>query len=263
MPLDIPKPTRFVQAGYKPVDGGFDKKEDEKQETSRERAARHRQERREELTYDETDEARWARNRERVSAERKLLNINEIFEFISKDAKVKEFINNPTGKCFNAAKRIGQRIRDKLGVDESDIKYRLILMTKPGMTRWDINVNNNENHMLCVLHNEGNKYILDPTIIQFYNIDSPFYGTEADWLKAIKPAWNGVVIKKAIQYIDYENYRSADNASVAYRMYFDGMKKDGGIFINVPQWYEEFNEKLTTKKKKSKFLSCFNSKVKD
>ncbi|GEK15843.1 hypothetical protein [Aliivibrio fischeri] len=67
MPLDILKPTRFIQAGYSPVDGGFDKKE--KQETSRERAARHSQERRDELTFTESDEQRWRKNRERVIAE--------------------------------------------------------------------------------------------------------------------------------------------------------------------------------------------------
>jgi len=72
MPINIPKPTRYVNAFYKPVEGGFEKKENEKQETSRERAVRHRQERREELKYDASDEARWARNRERVLAERQL-----------------------------------------------------------------------------------------------------------------------------------------------------------------------------------------------
>ncbi|MGF1806123.1 peptidoglycan recognition protein family protein [Aliivibrio sifiae] len=70
MSRHIPKPTRFVQAGYKPVEGGFDKKEEENQETSRERTARHRQERREELRYTASDEQRWARNRERVITER-------------------------------------------------------------------------------------------------------------------------------------------------------------------------------------------------
>ncbi len=64
------KPTRFVNAFYKPVEGGFDKKEDEKQETSRERAARHSQERRTELTFTGSDKQRWARNRERVITER-------------------------------------------------------------------------------------------------------------------------------------------------------------------------------------------------
>ena len=43
---------------------------EERQETTRERAARHRQQRREELTYTEKDEKRWAENRERVIAER-------------------------------------------------------------------------------------------------------------------------------------------------------------------------------------------------
>ncbi|MGN2696052.1 hypothetical protein ACTFQC_06155 [Aliivibrio fischeri] len=60
MSINIPKPTRYVNAFYKPVEGGFDKKEEEKQETARERAARHRQERRAELTFDASDEARWA-----------------------------------------------------------------------------------------------------------------------------------------------------------------------------------------------------------
>ena len=75
MSINIPKPTRYVNAFYKPVEGGFDKKEDEKQETSRERAARHKRERREELTYDASDEARWARNRERVISERKKIEV--------------------------------------------------------------------------------------------------------------------------------------------------------------------------------------------
>ncbi|WP_236733940.1 HNH endonuclease signature motif containing protein [Aliivibrio fischeri] len=75
MSLDIPKPTKFIQAGYKPVEGGFDKKEEKKQETSKERAARHTQERREELTYTKNDELRWARNRERVLAERKKIKV--------------------------------------------------------------------------------------------------------------------------------------------------------------------------------------------
>ncbi|MDD9197452.1 HNH/ENDO VII family nuclease [Aliivibrio sp. S3MY1] len=75
MPLNIPKPTRFVQAGYKPVEGGFEKKEEEEQETARERAARHRQARRAELTYTTSDEQRWARNRARVLSERKKIEV--------------------------------------------------------------------------------------------------------------------------------------------------------------------------------------------
>lgn len=43
---------------------------EERQETTRERAERHRQERRAELTYTAKDEKRWAENRERVIAER-------------------------------------------------------------------------------------------------------------------------------------------------------------------------------------------------
>ncbi|MYM59051.1 hypothetical protein GTG28_07430 [Vibrio sp. OCN044] len=43
---------------------------EERQETTRERAARQRQERRAELTYTAKDEKRWAENRERVLAER-------------------------------------------------------------------------------------------------------------------------------------------------------------------------------------------------
>ena len=43
---------------------------EERQETTRERAERHRQERRAELTYTAKDEKRWAENRERVLAER-------------------------------------------------------------------------------------------------------------------------------------------------------------------------------------------------
>ena len=42
----------------------------ERQETTRERAERQRQERRAELTYTESDEKRWAENRERVLRER-------------------------------------------------------------------------------------------------------------------------------------------------------------------------------------------------
>ncbi|CAM3611540.1 DUF3289 family protein [Vibrio aquimaris] len=45
---------------------------EERQETTRERAARQRQERRAELTYTAKDQKRWAENRERVLAERKL-----------------------------------------------------------------------------------------------------------------------------------------------------------------------------------------------
>jgi insecticidal toxin complex protein TccC len=79
MPIEMPKPTRYVNAFYKPVEGGFDKKEDEKQETSRERAARHRQERRAELTFTESDEQRWKKNRERVemAQQNKSLSANE------------------------------------------------------------------------------------------------------------------------------------------------------------------------------------------
>ncbi|WP_236800102.1 DUF3289 family protein [Aliivibrio fischeri] len=68
MPLNIPKPTRFVQAGYKPVEGGFEKKE-EREETIRERAARQSQERREYLTFTASDYERWERNRKRVAAQ--------------------------------------------------------------------------------------------------------------------------------------------------------------------------------------------------
>ncbi|GLT19922.1 hypothetical protein GCM10007938_37050 [Vibrio zhanjiangensis] len=45
---------------------------EERQETTRERAERQRQERRAELTYTAKDQKRWAENRERVLAERKL-----------------------------------------------------------------------------------------------------------------------------------------------------------------------------------------------
>ncbi|HAS6130787.1 TPA: hypothetical protein I7133_20700 [Vibrio vulnificus] len=44
---------------------------EERQETTRERAARQRRERQEELRYTASDEKRWAENRERVIAERK------------------------------------------------------------------------------------------------------------------------------------------------------------------------------------------------
>jgi hypothetical protein len=73
MSRHIPKTTKFVQAFYKPVEGGFDRKEEENQETSRERAARHRQERSEELTYTASDYQRWRQNVERVTAERQLI----------------------------------------------------------------------------------------------------------------------------------------------------------------------------------------------
>ena len=73
MSRHIPKTTKFVQAFYKPVEGGFNKKEEENQETSRERAARHRQERREELRYTASDYQRWRQNVERVTAERQLI----------------------------------------------------------------------------------------------------------------------------------------------------------------------------------------------
>jgi hypothetical protein len=94
MSLNIPKPTRFVQAFYRPVEGGFDIKEESHQETSRERAARHRQERREELTFDANDEARWRRNKNRVIAERQQV-AQQAYDFtkpewdksIQKDAK--------------------------------------------------------------------------------------------------------------------------------------------------------------------------------
>lgn len=94
MPINIPKPTRFIQAGYKPVEGGFDKKEEAQQETSRERAARHRQERREELTYDASDEARWARNRERVLAERQQVHD---FPLVTKGSKAIQALDDSWG----------------------------------------------------------------------------------------------------------------------------------------------------------------------
>ncbi|CAM3193834.1 Peptidoglycan-binding protein [Vibrio neptunius] len=48
----------------------FPDEPEERQETTRERAQRHRQERRAELTYTAKDRQRWAENRERVLAER-------------------------------------------------------------------------------------------------------------------------------------------------------------------------------------------------
>ncbi|MBP3141584.1 hypothetical protein ACTFQF_10660 [Aliivibrio fischeri] len=68
MPLNIPKLTRFVQAGYKAVDGGFDKKTEEIQETARERAARHCQERRDELTFSVSDYDKLEVTRQKVLA---------------------------------------------------------------------------------------------------------------------------------------------------------------------------------------------------
>ena len=87
MPLNTPKPTRFIQAGYKPVEGGFDKKEEVQQETSRERAARHSQERRAEFDFTESDEKRWAENRERVLAERNNENTDVVLTPLKENKK--------------------------------------------------------------------------------------------------------------------------------------------------------------------------------
>ena len=79
------KPTRFIQAGYKPVEGGFDKAEEVTQETTKERAARHRQERRAELTYTAEDYARWDRQRERVVAERERKAAQQAYDLTEKE----------------------------------------------------------------------------------------------------------------------------------------------------------------------------------
>ncbi|WP_082041646.1 anthrax toxin-like adenylyl cyclase domain-containing protein [Vibrio jasicida] len=73
-----PKRSGFFQAGYRPVEGGFDKKE-EKQENLRERAYRQKKELRAELTFTESDEERWRKNRERaeIAQQNKLLFANE------------------------------------------------------------------------------------------------------------------------------------------------------------------------------------------
>lgn len=186
--------------------------------------------------------------------------IKDIINKVIDDNVVQEFINQPSGKCFDSAKHIGTILKS-YGIKEENIKYRLCQLTRPGMTWLDVNRDNNENHMATLLIHENCTYVFDPTIIQFIGIKEPFFGTESSWIEAMKPAWNGYVIKKAIQYIDYNTFDGADNASIMYRINFDEMTERGGIFINYPEWYKKHNRKYN-KKSKSLF-SCLKSKVKE
>lgn len=64
------KPPSSSGGGYRPLHDRESEKPVKREETTRERAERQRRERRAELTSTESDEERWARNRERVLAER-------------------------------------------------------------------------------------------------------------------------------------------------------------------------------------------------
>ena len=64
------KPVSSSGGGYRPLHDRESEKPVKREETTRERAARQRRERQEELRYTSDDEARWAKNRERVLAER-------------------------------------------------------------------------------------------------------------------------------------------------------------------------------------------------
>lgn len=197
---------------------------------------------------------------EKNTSKNQQLSITEIIKKITNDPEVQNFIYNPSGKCFDSANYIGNILKS-YGVKEEYIKYRLCQITRPGMAWVDVNRDNNENHMATLLIHERDTYVFDPTIIQFIGIKEPFFGNELSWLEAMKPAWNGYVIKKAIQYIDYNTYDGADNASIKYRINFDEMTKKGGIFINYPEWYKK-HYKRYNKKNKSLF-SCLKSKVKE
>lgn len=186
--------------------------------------------------------------------------ITDIINKIIDDNIVQDFINQPSGKCFDSAKRIGDILKS-YGIKEENIKYRLCQITRPGMTWLDVNRDNNKNHMAVLLIHENSTYIFDPTIIQFIGIKDPFFGTESSWIEAMKPVWNGYVIKKAVQYIDYNTFNGADNASIMYQINFDEMAEKGGIFINYPEWYKKHNKKYN-KKNKSLF-SCLKRKVKE
>ncbi|MGN2670944.1 hypothetical protein ACTFQD_05935 [Aliivibrio fischeri] len=121
MSINIPKPTRYVNAFYKPVEGGFDKKEEEKQETARERAARHRQERRAELTFDASDEARWARNRERVIAERQLAAQQaHDFPLVTKGSKAIQALDDSWGLQCSLEDELNQNHQDVVILDLED-----------------------------------------------------------------------------------------------------------------------------------------------
>ncbi|WP_050923484.1 HNH endonuclease [Vibrio harveyi] len=64
------KPPSSSGGGYRPLHDRESEKPVKREETTRERAERQRRERRAELASTERDEERWARNRERVLAER-------------------------------------------------------------------------------------------------------------------------------------------------------------------------------------------------
>ncbi|WP_050923483.1 HNH endonuclease [Vibrio harveyi] len=64
------KPPSSSGGGYRPLHDRESEKPVKREETTRERAERQRRERRAELASTESDEERWARNRERVLAER-------------------------------------------------------------------------------------------------------------------------------------------------------------------------------------------------
>ena len=199
-------------------------------------------------------------NKDNIINGNKTLDIKDIINKITNNPEVKDFIYNPSGKCFDSANYIGNILKS-YGIKEENIKYRLCQITRPGMTWVDVNRDNNENHMVVLLIHENCTYVFDPTIIQFIGIKDPFFGTESSWIEAMKPAWNGYVIKKAVQYIDYNTFDGANNASIMYRINFDEMTEKGGIFINYPEWYKKHNKKYN---KKNKLLfSCLKSKVKE
>lgn len=195
-----------------------------------------------------------------------LYDIDYIINKIKEDYTIKNYIENPSGMCFSSAHRIGE-ILSELGISKENITYRLTHLTRPGIDWKTVNIDLNDNHMVIMLTYNNSKYIFDPTIIQFHNINYPFYGTEKSWIQTLEPVWNGRVQKKAIQYLDYPDYMSADNASIKYRMDFDAMTRDGGIFIHKPQWYIDFyireNSPPPKKSKIPKFLVCLKPNIKE
>lgn len=189
------------------------------------------------------------------------LSIDDIIREIKNDDIIINYMEFSEGKCFDSAKRIGELL-NQLNINPDDIKFRLCHITKPGNNWTDVNIMYNENHMVTVINHQNRVYVFDPTIHQFIGIDVPFFGSEDDWLEAIKPSWNGRVIKKAIQYIDYTSYQSADNASQGYRVDFFRMKEQGGVFINEPKWFIDFYDKemkrdlKKSKKRRSILTRC-------
>ncbi|WP_236783430.1 hypothetical protein [Aliivibrio fischeri] len=121
MPINTPKLSRFVQAGYKPVEGGFDKKEETPPETTKERAARHKRERREELTYDASDEMRWTRNRERVLSERQLSAPQmRDSSLITKGSKAIQALDNSWGLQCSLEEELNNNHQDVVILDLDD-----------------------------------------------------------------------------------------------------------------------------------------------